>query len=182
VRKIVMWNMVTIDGFFSEPDGDLGWFVFDDELRKYIDDTQDEADTILFGRKTYQMMADYWPSAEGTIATFMNSVEKVVVSTTLDRAGWNNAKLVKDDVPEEMTKLKRRKGRDIRLIGSADLASTSIQHDLIDEYRLGINPVVLGRGVPLFKQGVSKLNLKLLHAQTLKSGVAILHYVPERKQ
>jgi dihydrofolate reductase len=178
MRKIVMWNMITLDGFFSDPGGDLGWFVFDDELGKYIDDTQDEADTILFGRKTYQMMADYWPSTEGTIAQFMNSVEKIVVSKTLDRADWNNASLVKDKVPEEMAKLKHLKGKDIRLIGSADLASTLIEHDLIDEYRLAINPVVLGSGIPLFKQSVRKLDLKLLQSQTLKSGVAILHYAP----
>jgi dihydrofolate reductase len=182
MRKVIMWNMVTVDGFFEGPDNDISWFVFDEDLEKYIKETQQAAETLVFGRKTFQLMAAYWPSEQGWIADFMNTVEKVVFSRALDRADWNNSTLVKTNVPEELSKLKARKGGDIFLFGSADLAATLIAHDLIDEYRLGINPVILGAGTPLFKGGHSKLNLTPLQSMTLKSGVVILHYAPERKE
>jgi dihydrofolate reductase len=178
MRKVIMWNMVTVDGFFEGPTRNIDWFVFDDELEKYILETQMTADTLLFGRVTYQLMADYWPTAEGRIADFMNSVPKVVFSRTLDRAEWNNTRLVRDDVPGEIAKLKQQPGKDIFIFGSANFSSTLMQHGLIDEYRLGINPIVLGSGTPLFNGGRHKLDLKLLETRPLKSGVVILHYEP----
>jgi dihydrofolate reductase len=180
MRKVIMWNMVTLEGFFEGPNkGQIDWFLFDDELEKYIIDTQKSADTLLFGRVTYEGMAAYWPSAEGRIAGFMNKVPKVVFSRTLKRADWNNTRLVKENVPEEVSQLKQQPGGDIFLIGSANLASTLMQHGLIDEYRLGVNPVILGSGTPLFKGSPDKLSLKLLEARVLKSGLVILHYKPE---
>jgi len=181
MRKLIMWNMVTVDGFFEGPGRDIGWFVFDQDLEKYIHETQERADTLIFGRVTYEMMASYWPSETGRIADFMNGIEKVVFSKTMTDAGWNNARLVRDGVAEEVSALKAREGGDIFLFGSADLAATLTEHGLIDEYRLGINPVILGGGTPLFRGGTSKLMLKLLESRTLKSGVVILHYAPERQ-
>jgi len=182
MRKLIMWNMVTVDGYFEGPGHDLGWFVFDDELEKYILETQATADTLLFGRLTYEMMADYWPSAEGAIADFMNPARKVVASTTLDKVEWNNTALVKENVPEEISKLKEEAGKDIFLFGSANLASTLMRHGLFDEYRLGVNPVFLGRGTPLFKEGIDKQNLKLLETRPLQSGVVIHHYATASNQ
>jgi len=178
MRRVIMWDMVTVDGYFEGPNKNIDWFLFDDELEKYILETQMSADTLLFGRVTYQLMADYWPSAEGQIADFMNAVPKVVFSRTLDKAEWNNTRLVKDNVPGEITKLKQQPGKDIFLFGSANFASTLMQHGLIDEYRLGVNPVVLGTGTPLFNGGRDKLDLRLLETRPLKSGVVILHYEP----
>jgi dihydrofolate reductase len=179
MRKVILWNMLSLDGFFEGPNkGQIDWFLFDDELEKYILDTQMSADTLLFGRVTYEGMAAYWPSAEGQIADFMNSVPKVVFSRTLERAGWNNTRLVKENVPEEVSQLKQQPGGDIFIFGNAGLVSSLMQHALIDEYRLGINPVILGSGTPLFKGSPDKLNLKLLEARALKSGVVILHYKP----
>ena len=180
MRKVIMWNMVTVDGFFEGPNSDISWFMFDEELEKYIKETQKDADTLLFGRKTYQLMAAYWPSEQGWIADFMNSVEKYVFSTALEGVDWNNTKLVGDNVPEEVSKLKAGKDGDIFLFGSANFAATLIEHDLIDEYRIGVNPVILGTGTPLFKGG-SRLNLKLLETRSLKSGLVILHYWRERQ-
>jgi dihydrofolate reductase len=182
MRKVIMWNMVTVDGFFEGPNSDISWFMFDEELEKYIRETQKDADTLLFGRKTYQLMAAYWPSEQGWIADFMNSVEKYAFSTTLEGADWNNTKLVSDNVPEEVSKLKAGKDGDIFLFGSADLAATLIEHDLIDEYRIGVNPLILGTGTPLFKGRAGKLNLKLLETRPLKSGLVILHYGRERQE
>lgn len=179
MRKVIMWDMVSVDGYFEGPDHDLGWFVFEDELEEYILETQLTADTLLFGRVTYEMMAGYWPTAEGQIADFMNSVPKVVFSRTLDKANWNNTTLVKENAGEEVSKLKQQPGKNIFVFGSANFAETLMKHGLVDEYRIGINPVVLGSGTPLFKNGTDKLDLKVLQTRPLKSGVVILHYAPE---
>jgi len=182
MRKVIMWDMVTVDGFFEGPDRNIDWFLFDDELERYILETQLEADTLLFGRVTYQMMASYWPSAEGRIAEFMNAVPKVVFSRTLETVDWNNTRLVNENILEEVSRLKQQPGNSIFLFGSADFASTLMQHDLIDEYRIGVNPVVLGAGTPLFKSRPDRLGLKLLETRPLKSGVIILHYEPATNQ
>jgi len=181
MRKLILWDMVTLNGLSEGPDHDISWFVFEDELENYIRETQAAADTLLFGRVTYEMMATYWPSAEGWIADFMNGVEKVVFSRTLSKAEWNNTRLVKDDVAGKVAKLKKASGNDIFVFGSADFSATLIKEGLVDEYRIGINPVVLGRGVPLFKEGMDRVDLTLLEARPLKSGVVILHYAPAGK-
>jgi dihydrofolate reductase len=180
MRKLIMWNMVTLDGFFEGPaKGQIDWFRFDADLEKYILETQQSADTLLFGRVTYKGMAAYWPSAEGQIADFMNSVPKVVFSRTMEKADWNNTRLVKEQAPEEVSKLKQRPGGDIFVFGSADFSATLIEHGLVDEYRFGINPVLLGSGVPFFKGGAATRNLALIEARPLNSGLVILHYRPE---
>lgn len=181
MRDVIMWNMVTMDVRFKGPNEEIDWFVFDDDLERYILETQKEADTLLFGRKTYEFMASYWPGAEGQIADFMNSVPKVVFSTTLDEASWNNTTLIKDNVPDEVSKLKQQSGGDIFLFGSADFAFTLMQHDLIDEYRIGINPLVLGSGSPLFKASPDRRPMTLLETRPLASGLVILHYRPVEK-
>jgi dihydrofolate reductase len=178
MRKVIMWDMVSVEGFFEAPGHDIGWFVFDDELGEYIASTQKDADTLLFGRTTYELMAAYWPTETGQIADFMNSVEKVVFSRRLGNSDWNNTRFVKDNVAEEVSRLKRQKGGDIFVFGSADFASTLVSNGLVDEYRIGINPVLLGSGVPLFKGGFERTKLELLSVKPLKSGVVILHYAP----
>jgi dihydrofolate reductase len=178
MKRLITWNMVTLDGFFAAPDGNLDWFVFDDELERYIKETQPEVGTLLFGRVTYQMMAAYWRTAEGEIATFMNGAQKYVFSRTLDSVEWNKTTLVKGDAVETVRKLKQQPGKDNFVFGSADFSATLMRHGLIDEYRIGLNPVVLGKGIPLFKESVEKLKLKLITTRQLKSGVVILHYEP----
>jgi len=178
MKRLIAWNMVTLDGFFAAPDGNLDWFVFDDELDGYIKENQGQADTLIFGRVTYEMMAAYWPAAEGPIATFMNAAPKYVFSRTLDRAEWNRTTLVKDDAATAVRQIKQQPGKDIYVFGSADFSATLMQHGLIDEYRFGINPVILGKGIPLIKQSVDRLKLRLIHSRILKSGGATLHYEP----
>lgn len=182
VRKLIIWDMVTVDGCFEGPDRDIGWFVFDEELEAYVRQTQQNADTLVFGRVTYELMASYWPSEQGWIADFMNTVEKVVFSRTLKSAGWNNTTLFSGNVEEEVSRLKAREGGDIFVFGSADLTATLMEHGLIDEYHLGINPVILGKGTPLFKGSPTLIPLKHLETRTLRSGVVILHYAPEGRQ
>jgi dihydrofolate reductase len=180
MRKVIMWDMLSLDGYFEGPEkGGIDWFRFDEELEEYIRETQMSADTLLFGRVTYEGMAAYWPSAEGWIADFMNSVPKVVFSRTLEAADWNNTTLVKENAPEEVSKLKQRPGGDIFVFGSADFSATLTEHGLVDEYHIGINPVLLGSGVPFFKGSHQQRNLMLLEAKPFSSGLVILHYKPE---
>jgi dihydrofolate reductase len=182
MQKVIMWNFITLEGFFEGPDKwQIDWFRYDNELEQYIIETQLSADTLLFGRVTYEGMAAYWPTAQGPIADFMNRVPKVVFSRTLENAGWNNTRLVKENVPEEVSQLKQRAAGEIFLFGSAQIASTLIQHGLIDEYRLGINPVIIGGGTPLFKSSPNRLNLTLLETRIFKSGLVILHYQPDQR-
>jgi dihydrofolate reductase len=179
VAKLILWDMISLDGYFEGPNkGDIDWFVFDDELEKYILETQSDVSALVFGRNTYELMAAYWPSAEGQIADFMNSVPKLVFSTTLQGVDWNNSRLVRENVSEEVSRLKQGAG-DIFCFGSADFASTLINEGLVDEYRIGINPILLGSGVPFFKGGPSRRKLKLVDTKPLKSGLVILHYQPE---
>jgi dihydrofolate reductase len=181
--KLIMWNMVTLDGFFEGPNrGEIAWhdIVWGEELEHLSTEQLKSAGVLLFGRVTYQGMASYWPTAIGEVAEFMNNIPKVVFSRTLDRAEWSNTRLVKGNAQDEVAALKKQPGKDLFVFGSADLSSTLIEHGLIDEFRLGLTPVVLGAGTPLFKPGAKVLGMKLLEATPLQSGCVILRYEPHR--
>ncbi|MBV6505631.1 MAG: putative protein YyaP [Syntrophorhabdaceae bacterium] len=184
MRKLVMWNLITLDGFFegSKP-WEIDWhdYAWGDELEQFSIEQSKSVGVLLFGRITYEGMANYWTTAKGEIADFMNSVPKIVASRTLNNAGWNNSQLVSGDIVKEVARLKQQDGKDVYVFGSANLSSTLTQHGLIDEYRLGLTPVVLGSGNPLFKTSPERLKLKLVEARALKSGCVILRYVPETK-
>lgn len=176
MRELIAWDMVSLDGYFETVDRQLDWFAFDEQIERYILDTQVDAGTVLFGRRTYEMMRDYWPTAEGPIADFMNSVAKVVVSTTMDDPGWSNVTLVRAAVPDAVAELKRAPGGPIFVFGSAVLTDTLIRHDLIDEYRIGVNPVLLGDGHPFFRVGLPRRALRLTDHHRFDSGLMVLHY------
>lgn len=178
MRKLIAWDMISLDGFFSREDGDLDWFVFEPEIERYIMTTQASADTVLFGRKTWASMKDYWKAAEGPLADRMNGIEKVVFSRQGTEPDWQNSRIVTGDVAAEVHRIKAKPGPDVFVFGSADFTSTLIREGLIDEYRIAINPVILGKGVPFFKGGEPERKLKLTEAKPLGSGVVILHYVP----
>ena len=182
MSKLIMWNLLTLDGYFE---GDKSWaldfhqIAWGDELKRLTIDQLHAAGTLIFGRVTYEGMAAYWQTAKGEDADLMNSLPKVVVSRTLDRAGWNNTKLVKENAVQEISKLKQQSSKDIFVFGSANLSATLMQHNLFDEYRLCLVPVVLGKGKPLFAQGLSQRKLNLQDERRLKSGSILLYYVPE---
>ncbi len=183
MRKIILFNMVTLDGFFEGPNHDISWHNVDAEFNEFAIAQLKSADGLVFGRVTYQLMASYWPTPaaiqdDRVVAGLMNRLPKIVFSKTLTKADWNNTKLVKGNIAEEIAKLKQQPGKDLLLFGSADLASTLTQLGLINEYRLMVNPVVLGAGTPLFKRAHSRLPLKLLGAKTFKSGNVLLTYTP----
>jgi dihydrofolate reductase len=180
-----MWNMVTLDGFFEGPKPweidwhELGW---GEELEQMSIEQIGSADLLVFGRRTYQGMAEFWPTATEQVADIMNSISKVVFSGTLDKADWNNTRLVKSKAEEEVARLKQQPGKDMLIFGSADLSATLMRRGLIDEFRLGVVPVVLGGGNPLFKPAPGRLPMKLLEARPLKSGCVILRYEPSKME
>ncbi|NPU64867.1 dihydrofolate reductase [Bradyrhizobium sp. 83012] len=182
MARLVLWNMMTLDGMVAGANGDISWHedVWGPELEQFSEAQLQEASGLLFGRLTYDLMAGYWPRESGVIADFMNRVPKYVASRSLSRLEWSNAHLLAADLAADVDRLKEGSAKDLFLFGSADLASTLIAHDLIDEYRLAINPRVLGGGAPLFKPGQA-IMLRLIDSRALSSGVVIVRYVPVRE-
>lgn len=181
MRRLVMWNVETLDGCFDGPQlWQLDWHLtaWGDELERFSLDQAEEVGTLLFGRVTYEGMAAHWTTATGEIADFMNGVPKVVFSSSLDSADWSNTRLVKGDAADEVERLKQESGKDLFVFGSARLCDGLMQRGLFDEYRICLAPMVLGGGVPLFKPAPEPRRLKLLEARALKTGAIILRYAP----
>ena len=175
-----MWNIITLDGYFE---GNQNWdlpfhdVVWGQELEKLSIEQLNSADYLVFGRVTYEGMAAHWPTANGEIAGLMNKIPKIVFSKTLKTADWNNTTLIKENASAELKKLKEEGGRDMYVFGSANLSETFINDNLFDEYRIGIAPVILGSGRPLFRQGISSKSLSLVSTQQLSTGGVVLKYL-----
>lgn len=179
MRKLIMWNIITLDGYFE---GNRNWdlpfhdVVWGKELEKLSIEQLHSADYLVFGRVTYEGMAAHWTKEKGEIAELMNKIPKLVISRTLKTADWNNTTLIKENASAEVRKLKDESGRDMYVFGSAHLSETFINDDLFDEYRIGVAPVILGSGRPLFRQGISPKNLSLLSVRQISTGGVILKY------
>jgi dihydrofolate reductase len=187
MRELIFQMMVTLDGYFEGPNREIDWHNVDAEFNDYAIDLLNNVDVLLFGRVTYQLMASYWPSSaamtnDPIVAEKMNSLSKIVFSKTLEKAEWNNTRLLKENVGEEITMLKRQHGKDMAIFGSSDLALTLVRLGLIDEFRIFVNPVVLGSGKPVFRGIHDKLNLKLVESKTFRSGNVLLRYHPVEKE
>ena len=186
MRKLFAFNMVTLDGFFEGPNRDISWHNVDDEFNQFAVEQANAVGAILFGRVTYELMASYWPtpaaqSDDPMVANLMNTLPKVVFSRTLERADWDNTRLIKDNVAEEVLKMKQEPGNDLAVFGSANLLSSLMQMNLVDEHRVMVNPVLIGSGTPLFRNIDQKVNLKLVKTRTFKSGNMLLYYQPDKK-
>ena len=177
MRRVFVSNLSSLDGFFEGSDKKLDWFVLDEEFFDYSRAMLRSVDTILFGRDTYLHMAAYWPTAPADeIADKMNNLPKIVFSKTLPSADWRNSTLVRGDAATEVARLKQLPGRDMVILGSAALTSSLLQAGVIDEYRVILMPILIGRGNPLFPNMRQRLRLKLSKVQPLASGVVILYY------
>ncbi len=179
MRKIIVSEMITLDGFFEDTTKGIAWHQINEEFLEYARELLNNADTLLFGRITYQMMAAYWSNAaneDAVITHKMNHLNKIVFTKTLKRASWNNSQIARGSLPEEIVNLKKMPGKDIGILGSGTLVSELTRLGLIDEYRLAVNPVILGSGNPLFKGIPDKVSLKLFQIKTLGTGVVILYY------
>jgi dihydrofolate reductase len=181
MRKLIQWNVMTLDGCF---DGAQPWELdfhltaWGEELERYSLDQLPQIGALLFGRSTYEGMAAHWATATGAIADLMNRVPKVVFSNTLRAADWNNTRLIAGDAADAVAAMKREAGKDLYIFGSAKLCDALMRRGLFDEYRICLAPIVLDSGVPLFKPGVQQHHLKLLEARPLKTGAVILRYAP----
>jgi dihydrofolate reductase len=189
MKKIIMLNRISVDGFFAGPNGEIDWFIHDPEVDQAAHEMM-HPDTILFGRATYQMFESYWPNVSKDpnapqeariLADELNQMTKMVFSKTLKEVTWENSKLVKSTVAEEVRKLKQGKGPDITIFGSGTIVQQLADEGLIDEYLIMVTPVVLGVGKSLFKD-VKKFNLKLLETRNFKSGNVLLHYKTNKKE
>jgi len=181
MRKVIFFNLTSLDGYFEGPDRDINWHNADEEFNEFAIQQTGEFGALLFGRVTYELMVSYWPTEaakrdDPTIAGLMNRLPKFVFSKTLENVEWENTKLVKDNFVGEVLKLKQQPGNDIAIFGSSDLAVTFIEHNLIDEFRIIVNPIVLGEGKPILQGIKTQLKLKLLKTRTFKSGNVLLYY------
>ena len=183
-KRKSLFLMVSLDGFFEGPNRDLGWHHVDEELNDYATKQLNEVGKLLFGRVSLtELMASYWPTAtaktdDPIVAEKMNTLPKIVFSTTLKTIDWQNTRLVKENFAEEISELKRVADKDLIIFGSSNLAVTLIKKGLLDEYRIMVNPVVLGEGKRLFEALNSKVNLRLLRTKTFASGNVLLCYEP----
>jgi dihydrofolate reductase len=188
--RIVVTEFVSLDGVMEAPGGDgefkhAGWtFDFNrgEGGDKFKTDETRDSEALLLGRVTYEGFAAAWPSREGDFADKFNQMPKYVVSSTLDKAGWNNSTVLKGDVVKEVLKLRQRLDGDIVVHGSAQLVQTLIAHDLVDELRLMVFPVVLGSGKRLFGESSDKKRLQLTDSKTVGDGITILTFRPAGKE
>lgn len=178
MRKLIVQELVSIDGFFAGPNGEIDWHNVDNEYSEYAKDFLNSLDVLLFGRVTYELMASNWPTASDDIAHKMNTLPKIVFSKTLKKVEWQNTRLIIENAVEEIKNLKQQPGKDLAILGSADLVSYLMNAGLIDEYQITVVPVVLGNGKPLFKDIHDRVTMKLLKSKTLRSGSVQLFYQP----
>lgn len=190
MRRIVVSEFLTVDGVMQDPGGAEGFerggwarqFNRGPEGDKFKMDELMAADSMLLGRVTYQGFAAAWPSMTGDFADKMNSMAKHVVSTTLQNPAWSNSRLITSNIPDELRKLKTLPGADILVAGSGQLVQALMQNDLVDEYRLMIFPILLGKGKRLFRDGFDKLPVRLVEAKTVGDGVMTMILHPAEKK
>ncbi|MCW2634118.1 MAG: deaminase [Blastococcus sp.] len=183
MSRIVLMCSISLDGFFEGPDHDLSWHLVDEEVHDEFNQVLGAMSAFLDGRVTYELMAGYWPTAdadpessrpEAEFARIWREMPKIVYSRTLDRADWNTT-IVREVVPAEVAELKAGADGDIA-VGGADLADSFLRHDLIDEFRLYVHPILLGEGTPLFRRAETRRELRLVETRSFGNGVVLVRY------
>ena len=186
MRKLVVFNQVTLDGYFADLNGGMGWAhrdASDTEWSAFVEENAKGGGQLLFGRITYEHMASFWPTPYAienipVVAERMNALPKIVFSRTLDEASWENTRLVKRGMAAEIRKLKKQQGKQIAILGSGSIVSQLASEGLIDEYQIVVNPIVLGKGRTLFDDIKAMLPLKLARTRTFANGNVLLCYEP----
>ena len=187
MRRLTVFNNISLDGYFTDARGDMSWAHKNDpEWIKFSAENAQGSDdgALLFGRKTYEMMASYWPTAEAKkqlpeIAEGINGLPKFVASRSLDKATWNNTTILKGDLVDEVTRLKKGSGSRIVIMGSGTIVAQLAKHKLIDEYTLIFVPIVLGRGRTLFEGLDDKVTLKRIKERAFENGNVVVTYEPQ---
>lgn len=184
--KLNSFTFVTLNGYFKGPKGEISWHKHGMEESKFSAKSLKAESVLLFGRVTYEMMASFWPTpmgrqADAATAEGMTKAEKIVFSRTMQKADWQNTRIVKENIVQEVKKLKQTSGKDMTILGSGSIVTQFAEHGLIDEYLIMVDPVVFGKGTALFENMKNQLDLKLVSTKTFKSGVVLLGYRPAQK-
>src|ERR671921_660893 len=189
MRKIISFMHISLDGFVAGPNGEMNWIKVDEEIFEHVGKRISQGDTALYGRVTYQMMENYWPTAgdkpraskhDIEHSKWYNKVHKVVLSKTMKDVSLTNTTIVNDNLSERINEIKQQAGKAILLFGSPTATHSLIQKDLIDGYWLFVNPIILGQGIPLFTGIKDTIKLKLLTTHSFVSGVTELNYAIDR--
>jgi dihydrofolate reductase len=185
MRRLVAFNQVSLDGYFTDVNGDMSWARAnrDPEFQAFVEENASGGGELLFGRITYELMASYWPTPlalgnDPVVAERMNSLPKVVFSRAMKEASWNNTRLVKGDLAAEIRKLKEEPGEGMAILGSGSIVSQLAQEGLVDEFQFVVNPIVLGRGRTTFEGVDRRLPLKLTNTRAFRNGSVLLCYEP----
>ena len=185
MRRLVLFMHVSLDGFVAGLNGQMNWIHVDEEIFDYAGNRTNEANTALYGRVTWQMMDAYWPTAADKPnaskhdiehSTWYKNVEKVIMSRSMQGQKLPKTTIISDNLEKEINKLKQQEGKEIVIFGSPSAAHSLMQYNLIDEFWLFINPIVLGQGIPLFKDVKESFKLKLIASTAFTSGVVCMHY------
>jgi dihydrofolate reductase len=190
MRKIISFMHISLDGFVAGPNGEMNWIKLGEDLFDHIAKRIDKTDTALYGRVTYQMMQNYWPTAGGKPnatkhdmehSKWYNSIHKVVLSKTMKDAGLTDTTIISDNLSDKINELKQKAGGEILLFGSPTATHSLIQQNLIDGYWLFVNPIILGQGIPLYVGVKDKIKLNLETTRQFPSGVTELSYTVDRQ-
>ena len=185
MRKLVLFAHISLDGFAGDIHGGLDFLSYNKELQQFADELIKTVGAPVYGKNTYLLMKGYWPAVldnpeasqqELDHVRWLQEIPKIVFSTTLPSADWNNTTLLRGNVVEEVNRLKQQPGKNLVVFGSPGLAKSLMNLGLVDEYKLTLHPVILGEGISLFDGNTQRSNLKLLESKTLESGVVTLHY------
>ncbi|MES2620485.1 MAG: dihydrofolate reductase family protein [Bacteroidota bacterium] len=191
MRRIISFMHLSLDGFVAGPNGEMDWIKADEELFGYVGKRISEGDTALYGRVTYQMMESYWPTAADKPTATRHDIEhskwyakvhKIVLSKTMKNEGLTNTEIISGNILDRISEIKQQEGKDILLFASPTATHALMQLNLIDGYWLFVNPIILGRGIPLFTDIKDKIQLKLLTTHQFTCGVTELNYIVDRQQ
>jgi dihydrofolate reductase len=190
MRKLISFIHVSLDGFVAGPNGEMDWIKVDDEIFDHVGKRISEGDTALYGRVTFQMMESYWPTAADSPTATKHDIEhskwyqnahKVVLSKTLDDADLANTEIIRGDLSRKINEIKKQQGTDILVFGSPTATHSLIRENLIDGYWLFVNPIILGKGIPLFVDIKDKIKLNLLNTRQFSCGVTELSYAVDKQ-
>ncbi len=191
MRKLIVFNLISIDGYFAGPNGELDWHNYDLEISAFSSEQMQTLGALMFGRTTYELMAGYWPNeeprqSEPIVAKVMNAIPKIVFSTTLsdvpDAPNWKNVTVRRAIDPAEIQAMKNQEGKDIAIFGSGTIVQQMTNLGLIDEYRLMVNPLILGKGKLLFDGVKEKHLLKRVRTKEFSNGNVLIYYAPSSKE
>ena len=185
MRNLIFFMHTSLDGFVAGPNGEMNWIKVDEEMFDFVATMTDQADTALYGRVTYEMMQSYWPKAgeqpnaskhDKEHSAWYNKVSKIVLSKTISEKGLDNTVVISDQLADKINKIKKQDGKNILIFGSPRASQSLLNQGLIDEFWLFVNPIIVGQGMPLFKDITGTTKLKLAESKTFACGVIALHY------